>query len=163
MDKIKSLLLPLALVFAAIAIFETGVRYGSTNMRAYAIASELKLPLSIYVQGSASLNEAGKEQLAFLIDGNIAAGAVHREVWYLSKRAKAALDSTLAYALSVRGEDTLKRFSDPDENTRKMLGGESEKVLSALASAKLELVDNAPSVAEKDAANESAQTISTTP
>ena len=55
MEKVKALLLPLALVFAAIAVFETGVRYGSTNMRAYAIASELQLPLSIYVQSNLSL------------------------------------------------------------------------------------------------------------
>ena len=35
MDKIKNLLLPLALIFGAIAVFETGARYGATNMRAH--------------------------------------------------------------------------------------------------------------------------------
>ena len=42
MEKIKSLLLPLALVFSAIAVFDPGARYGATNMQAFAIASELQ-------------------------------------------------------------------------------------------------------------------------
>lgn len=37
MDKIKNLLLPLALVFAAIAVFECGARYAVV----YSISSEL--------------------------------------------------------------------------------------------------------------------------
>ena len=41
MNKLRTLLLPLALVFGAIAIFETGARYGATNMRAYAISQQL--------------------------------------------------------------------------------------------------------------------------
>jgi hypothetical protein len=51
MVKLKNLLLPLALFFGAIAVFETGARYGASNMRAHAIASELQLPLSIYISG----------------------------------------------------------------------------------------------------------------
>lgn len=151
MDKLKALLLPLALVFAAIAVFETGVRYGSTNMRAYAIASELQLPLSIYVQGHSTMNEANKEQLALLIDGNIAAGAVHREIWFLDKQAKAALNQVLGYAFSVRGGATIERFENPDANARKLMGAEPAKVVSALKTAKLELLDNAASVAEQEA------------
>jgi hypothetical protein len=53
MEKIKSLLLPLALIFSAIAVFEFGARYGATNMQAYAIASELQFPLNIYAQNEA--------------------------------------------------------------------------------------------------------------
>lgn len=149
MDKVKALLLPLALVFAALAVFETGVRYGSTSMRAYAIASELQLPLSIYVQGHSTMNDASKEQIAFLIDGNIAAGCSHREIWFLNKQAKAALDKTLAYALSVRGDATIDRFENADEAARKLMGPEPAKVINALKAAKLELVDQAPSVAEQ--------------
>ena len=60
MEKIKSLLLPLALVFGAIAVFEFGARYGATNMRAYAIASELQFPLRIYAQAQSNM-DAGSE------------------------------------------------------------------------------------------------------
>ena len=61
MEKIKSLLLPLALIFSAIAVFEFGARYGATNMQAYAIAGELQFPLNIYAQNEADMDNRSKE------------------------------------------------------------------------------------------------------
>jgi hypothetical protein len=112
MDKIKALLLPLALIFAAIAVFETGARYGATNMRAYGIASELQLPLNIYVSGQSAMNEQARAQWATIIDNGIAAGALHRQLWYLNKDAKAHLDQMLEFALSVRGNATIEQFEE---------------------------------------------------
>jgi hypothetical protein len=159
MDKLKSLLLPLALVFAAIAVFETGARYGATNMRAYAIASELQLPLTIYVQGQASMNEVAKENLAILIDNGIAAGSMHRTVWYLSKDAKAALDKVLAYAFTLRGDGVEARLIsvEASENLPEVNKERLAEVRTAVHDAKIELVDNAPSVAEQEAAAEAAK------
>lgn len=156
MEKIKSLLLPLALVFAAIAVFECGARYGATNMRAYAIASELQFPLRIYAQAQSTMDEASKENFAALIDNGIAAGAMHRQVWYLDKEAEAALEKVLAYALSLRGDAVAERFSTmeasedlPETNKAKL-----SEIRQAVVEAKTELVDNAPSVEEDGATAE---------
>ena len=111
MEKIKSLLLPLALVFSAIAVFEFGARYGATNMQAYAIASELQFPLSIYTQSEANMDKGSKEYFSMMIDKGIAAGAMHRKIWHLSRDAQAALDSLLGYALKVRGDAVTKRYA----------------------------------------------------
>lgn len=154
MEKIRSLLLPIALVFAAIAVFEFGARYGATNMRAYAIASELQFPLSIYVQAQSNLDTATEEAFSMPIDNAIAAGVMHRQLWYLDKEAKVALDKVLAYAFSVRGDAVEERFasmkaseSNPSFNQNKI-----EEIRAAIAEAKVELVDNAPSVADQEAA-----------
>lgn len=154
MDKIRSLLLPLALVFAAIAVFEFGARYGAGNMRAYAIASELQFPLRIYVQGESTMDEDSSEAFALLIDNGIAAGAMHRQVWYLDKEARTALEKVLAYALSVRGDAVAERFANmeareamPALNKEKL-----SKIRQAVIEAKTELVDSAPGVEEKEAA-----------
>lgn len=146
MDKLKNLLLPLALVFGAIAIFETGARYGATNMRAHAIASELQLPLGIYISGNATMDEQAKAQWTSIIDNGIAAGAIHRQLWYLNKDAKAQLDKVLTFALSVRGDDTAKRF-EQIANSDTPSGINQTKlneILSAVDTAKVELIDNAP-------------------
>lgn len=158
MDKLKALLLPLALIFAAIAVFETGARYGATNMRAYAIASELKVPLSFLAQGHASMDENSKQNLAMIIDHVIATGAMHRKIWYLNKDAKAALDKVLTYALSVRGDGTEKRF-EMLESAEDIADFNREKIAEirqAVHEAKVELVDNAPSVAEQETAEQAA-------
>ena len=110
MDKLKNLLLLLALVFGAIAIFESGARYGASNMRAHAIASELQLPLGIYISGNLAWMSRRKRQWTAIIDNGIAAGAIHRQLWYLNADAKAQLDKVLAVALSVRGDGTSKRY-----------------------------------------------------
>ncbi len=154
MEKIKSLLLPLALVFAAIAVFEFGARYGATNMRAYAIASELQFPLRIYVQAQSSMDEASQETFSMLIDNGIAAGAMHRKIWYLDNEAQAALDKVLAYALSVRGDAVAKRFEsmEASEELPQLNKAKLSEIRAAVVAAKIELIDNAPSVEEKEAA-----------
>ena len=147
MEKIKALLLPLALVFGAIAVFETGARYGATNMRAHAIASELQLPLGIYISGSSTMNEPTKAQWTAIIDNGIAAGAMHRQIWYLNKEAKAQLDKVLTFALSVRGDGTAKHFEQIANSEEKPSGLNDMKlneIRSAINSAKVELIDNAP-------------------
>jgi hypothetical protein len=155
MEKLKALLLPLALVFGAIAVFETGARYGATNMRAHAIASELQLPLGIYVQGQSKMDEQSLGQWTMIIDNGIAAGAIHRTVWYLNKEAKAALDKALSYALSVRGDETEKRFELIANSDEPHGFGQArlEEIRTAVREAKLELVDNAPSLEETEAAS----------
>lgn len=155
MEKIKSLLLPLALVFAAISIFEFGARYGATNMRAHAIASELQFPLSIYAQAEANMDPASKETFSQLIDNGIAAGAIHRQIWYLDKEARAALDKVLTYALNIRGDAVNARFKAIDDSTNQSTDGTSRlsKICDALSDAKTDLIDNAPK-AEAPASDE---------
>lgn len=145
MEKIKSLLLPLALVFSAIAVFEFGARYGATNMRAYAIASELQFPLTIYTQAKDSMNDESRDYFTMIIDQRIVAGAIHRQIWYLSRDAKDSLDNLLSYALKVRGDAVSKRFASmeaskemPELNETKLA-----EIREALTQAKSDLVDNA--------------------
>ena len=146
MEKIKSLLLPLALVFAAIAVFEFGARYGATNMQAYAIASELQFPLNIYAQNEADMDNSSKEYFAMMIDKGIAAGAVHRQIWHLDRVAKAALESLLSYALKVRGDAVTKRFAsmEASEDIPALNQAKLAEIRKALAEAKSDLIDNAP-------------------
>jgi hypothetical protein len=153
MEKIKSLLLPLALVFAAIAVFEFGARYGATNMRAYAIASELQFPLSIYVQAEANMDKSSKENFAMIIDNGIIAGAMHRQIWYLNRDAQAALDSLLRTALKVRGDAVAERFTSAEASEDITAINETKlaEVRAALAKAIVDLIDNAPKVVEQEA------------
>jgi len=153
MDKIKSLLLPLALVFAAVAVFGFGARYGATNMRAYAIASELQFPLNIYVRAQSTMDATSEENFAAFIDTRIATGAVHRQIWYLNKEARAALEKVLAYALSVRGDAVAERFRtmEASEGVPGMDKAKLSEIREAVLEAKTELVDNAPSVEDKEA------------
>ena len=153
MEKIKSLLLPLALVFAAIAVFEFGARYGATNMRAYAIASELQFPLNIYEQNEANMDNVSKEYISMMIDKGIADGAMHRKIWHLSRDAQAALDSLLSYALKVRGEAVIERFAslEASEDIPALRETKLAEIREALSEAKVDLIDNAPKVAEQEA------------
>ncbi len=152
MEKLKGLLLPLALVFGAIAVFETGARYGADNFRAQAIAIEMRSPLNVYVASQSKMDPAFKAQLEMSIDRQIASGAVHRKVWYLSKESKQILNKTLAYALSVRGDATLARFEATNAKESKIPQVELDRIIAALKEAKTELIDNAPSVADNEAA-----------
>ena len=152
MEKIKSLLLPLALVFSAIAVFEFGARYGATNMRAYAIASELQFPLTIYTQAKDSMNDESRDYFTMIIDQRIVAGAIHRQIWYLSRDAKDSLDNLLSYALKVRGDAVSKRFTSmeaskemPELNETKLA-----EIREALTQAKSDLVDNAQKPTEQE-------------
>ena len=152
MEKIKPLLLPLALTFSAIAVFEFGARYGATNMQAYAIASELQLPLSIYTKSEANMDNASKEYFAMMIDKGIAAGAMHRKIWHLSRDAQASLDSLLSYALKVRGDAVIKRFvsMEASEDIAALNQTKLAEIREALAEARVDLIDNAPKVAEQE-------------
>ena len=153
MEKIKSLLLPLALVFSAIAIFEFGVRYGATNMQAYAIASELQFPLSIYTQSEANMDNSSKDYFLMMIDKGIAAGAIHRKIWHLSRDAQAALDNLLSYALKVRGDGVTERFASmkASEEIPALHETKLAEIREALIEAKVDLIDNAPEVEELEA------------
>ncbi len=156
MDKIKNLLLPLALIFGAIAVFETGARYGATNMRAHAIASELQLPLGIYISGQSTMDEKNAAQWTMIIDNGIAAGAIHRQIWYLNEAAKAQLDKVLAFALTVRGDGTINYFETIANSEQPKIGdAKLHEIRSAIHSAKVELIDNAP----KPQAAEPAETV----
>ena len=153
MEKIKSLLLPLALVFSAIAVFEFGARYGATNMQAFAIASELQFPLNIYTQNEANMDNGSKDYFAMMIDKGIAAGAVHRQIWHLDRDAKAALDSLLSYALRLRGDAVTERFAsmEASEDIPALNQAKLAEIRKALAEARVDLIDNAPTVAEQEA------------
>lgn len=154
MDKIRSLLLPIALVFAAIAVFEFGARYGATNMRAHAIASELQFPLRIYEQAGSNMDDGSRATFTMLIDNGIAAGAMHRQIWYLDGKASAALDQVLAYALSLRGDAVVERFAslEAGDAIPGLNKGKLKQIQEAVNEAKVDLIDNAPSVGEKEAA-----------
>ena len=153
MEKIKALLLPLALVFSAIAVFEFGARYGATNMQAYAIASELQFPLNVFAQNEANMDNSSKEYFAMMIDKGIAAGAMHRKIWHLSRDAQAALDSILSYALNVRGDAVTERFAsiEANEDIPALRETKLAKIREALYEAKADLSENAPKVAEQEA------------
>ncbi len=158
MKALKSLLLPLAVLLAGVVVFEFGARYGAANVRAFGIAGELAFPVNLYVQGSDSFNAEQLENMAFLIDYRIAAGAIHRQTWYLSTKAKEALDKVLAYALAVRGDAAIQRFQPSEEELAKMREDHNEgsyngavtrmaELRDAVARAKKVLVDDAPAPA----------------
>ncbi len=161
MDKIKGLLLPLALVFAAIAVFEFGAQYGAKNVRMVAIAGQLQSNLNFYTQNSHLFNEESNGHLEAIIDNLIATAAIERQAWFfkLKDQPKATVDKVLAYALSVRGSATLERFNALEASSEP--GGIDNarlaEIRTALTDAKVELIDNAPSVAEKEATEQAAE------
>ena len=152
MEKIKSLLLPLALVFSAIAVFEFGARYGATNMQAFAIASELQFPLNIFAENKANMDNSSKEYFTMMIDKGIAAGAVHRQIWHLDRDAQAVRDSLLSYALKVRGDAVTERFAsmEASEDIPALNQAKLVEIREALAEARVDLIDKAPKVAEQE-------------
>jgi hypothetical protein len=144
MAQFRSLLLPLALVFAAIAVFEFGARYGGTNMRAIAIAEQTQLSMEIFSQAHTMMSEEAKASYLMLIDRNIAAGALHRNIWHLSGDAQEPLDRALAKALSIRRNDVEKRFAEMEkkEDISPTERQNLTKIQEALRVAKQELVDS---------------------
>ncbi|MEM7790890.1 MAG: hypothetical protein AAF546_05790 [Verrucomicrobiota bacterium] len=152
MDKLRALLLPLALVFGAIAVFEFGARYGAANMRAFAIAGELQLPLNLYSQGQANMDPQSKDAFALMIDNGIAAGVLQRELWYISKNAKSALDKVIAYGFSIRGDAIVERFRSA-ESSEDLASGDKARmaqILAALEKAKDDLVDQSTETEKQD-------------
>ena len=142
MDKIRSLLLPLALVFASIAVFEFGARYGATNMRAIAIAEQTQLSMEIFSQAHTAMSKEAQASYIMLIDRNIAAGALHRNIWHLSGDAQTPLDQVLAKAFSIRGNDVEKRFAEM----------EKQEGISALEKQHLVKIQNALRIAKEELA-----------
>ena len=122
-------------------------------MRAYAIASELQFPLSIYVQAEANMDKSSKENFAMIIDNGVIAGAMHRQIWYLNRDAQAALDSLLRTALKVRGDAVAERFTSAEASEDITAINETKlaEIRAALAKAIVDLIDNAPKAVEQEA------------
>ena len=148
MNKFKSLLLPLALVFAALAIFEFGARYGASNTRALALAGQLQSYINMYVQALPHMDEKSESNLSAVIDNHIATAALERNAWYLKFRQepKATLDKVLATALSVRGQNVLSHLNrvEASEEGPKLDAERVAEVRQAVQDAKAELITNAP-------------------
>jgi hypothetical protein len=149
MQKFRALLLPLAIVFGAIAVFETGTRYGMTNMRAYAIAEQLHSLTQIRI--TIQNEEQGTAQLPVVpiaqIDNLIASGSMLREIWHLEKNAKQVLENTLSFVMRARGaENIIQRFeaARDSEGTTAANQTQFNEIIAAIQLARTELIDNAP-------------------
>lgn len=142
MAQLRPLLLPLALVFAAIAVFEFGTRYGATNARALAIAEQTQASMDIFSQVHASMNQDDQAKCIQWIDRNIAMGVTHRNIWHLSRQAQETLDRTLAKALSLRGKDVVNRYAEMEkiEGLNSIEKQNLLKIQEALKIAKADLV-----------------------
>lgn len=144
MKKLKNLLLPLAIVFAAIAIFELGTRYGASNVRAIALSGQLQTYLNYYVQLRGNADEASKVGLEKIIDNQIATAVLQRGAWFLrfKEEPRASLERALAYGLSVRGDDVLAHMSsDPNETDKTQIPPENfSEIKRLVAKAREELV-----------------------
>ena len=153
MEKIKSLLLPLALIFSAIAVFEFGARYGATNMQAYAIASELQFPLNIYAHNEADMDNSFKEYFAMMIDKGIKLPAPCTAKFGISTEMPKPHSIAYSYALKVRGDAVIERFAsmETSEDIPALNQAKLAEIREALAEAGVDLIDNAPKVAEQEA------------
>ncbi|MEC7487130.1 MAG: hypothetical protein VYE55_02380 [Verrucomicrobiota bacterium] len=169
MNKLKALLLPIAIVFGAIAIFETGARYGATNMRAYAISQQLHSLTQIRISIQNEKNENTQVPVVPIdqIDNLIASGSMLREIWHLSTNAKETLNNTLAFVLQARGcENVINRLKQAreSEGTNDDDQKQFDTIIAAIQLAQIELIDKAENiketvddVSENDSFKESAQ------
>ena len=169
MNKLKALLLPIAIVFGAIAIFETGARYGATNMRAYAISQQLHSLTQIRISIQNEKNENTQVPVVPIdqIDNLIASGSMLREIWHLSTNAKETLNNTLAFVLQARGcENVINRLKQAreSEGTNDDDQKQFDAIIAAIQLAQIELIDKAENiketvddVSENDSFEESAQ------
>ncbi|MEC8405302.1 MAG: hypothetical protein VXX82_07665 [Verrucomicrobiota bacterium] len=169
MNKLKALLLPIAIVFGAIAIFETGARYGATNMRAYAISQQLHSLTQIRISIQNEKNENTQVPVVPIdqIDNLIASGSMLREIWHLSTNAKETLNNTLAFVLQARGcENVINRLKQAreSEGTNDDDQKQFDAIIAAIQLAQIELIDKAiniketvDDVSENDSFKESAQ------
>ena len=121
-------------------------------MRAYAIASELQFPLTIYAQAEASMDKRSKEYFALRIDQSVATGAIHRQIWHLDRDAQATLDRVLSYALKVRGDAIAERFASmkASGDVPEFSGTKLKEIREALTEAKVDLIEKAPKAAEQE-------------
>jgi hypothetical protein len=149
MEKIKALLLPLALIFAAIAIFEFGVRYGASNTRAIALAGQLNNSVNLYRQVAEHADERSRANLEAVIDNHVVTAALERGAWYLRLRdePKASLDQALGKALFLRGDAVMARFetmtTSDEEGTPKLSSARLTEISTALERAQDELITTA--------------------
>lgn len=148
MAKLKGILLPLALVFAAIAIFEVGARYGAANTRAVALTGQLNNFTSLYKQVAPQADRRSLNNLEMVIDNHIVTAALQRGSWYLRLRAepKAQLDQALGSALLLRGDGVKARFAalrDSDEDSTQISDVQLARILTALDLARAELIKTA--------------------
>ncbi len=169
MNKLKALLLPIAIVFGAIAIFETGARYGATNMRAYAISQQLHSLTQIRISIQNEKNENTQVPVVPIdqIDNLIVSGSMLREIWHLSTNAKETLNNTLAFVLQARGcENVINRLKQAreSEGTNDDDQKQFDAIIAAIQLAQIELIDKAENiketvddVSENDSFKESAQ------
>lgn len=149
MDKIKALLLPLALVFAAIAVFELGARYGASNTRAIALTGQLNNFVNLHKQVGANADERSKANLEAVIDNHVVTAALERDAWYLrfKDEPKASLEKALAGALAIRGDAVIARFealqASTEEDAPKLSPSRFAEIRTALVSAQRDLLEAA--------------------
>lgn len=119
MYKIKALLAPLALIFAAIAIFEFGARYGASNTRAAALTGQMNNFLNLYEQVKVHGDDRSKTNLEAVIDNHIMTTVLVRDAWYLRLKdePKASLEEALTSALSIRGDAVNARLETIPDST----------------------------------------------
>lgn len=159
MDKIKSLLLPLALVFAGIAIFELGARYGASNTRAIALTGQLNNFVNLYKQVGGHADTQSKANLEAVIDNHIVTAALEREAWYLRFKTepKASLEKALAEALAIRGDAVITRFealqASNGKEATKLSPTRLAEIRTALVSAQSDLLEAAPQQGPETANN----------
>ena len=162
MDKVKALLLPLALVFAAIAIFEFGARYGASNTRAVALTGQLNNFVSLYRQVAANADDRSKANLEAVIDNHLVTAALERNAWYLrlKKEPKASLEKALSEALALRGDAVFARFetiqASSEEDAPKLNPARMDEIRRALQDAQDELLTAEISEPETVAGNTAA-------
>jgi len=150
------------MIFASLALFGFGARYGATNMRAQAVAeqiftfSQLRISLHSEEHGSAHMPVISAAQYDMLI----ARGALLRQLWYLGflSDADQVLNQALTMALNARGADNvIKTFRDAKGDPEKAGGFSAsmlDEIIFALNEAKTELIDNAPEADESPVVEE---------
>ncbi|MFO8027306.1 MAG: hypothetical protein R6U56_06560 [Opitutales bacterium] len=151
MEKIKALLLPLALIFAAIFTFDLGARYGASNTRAVALTGQLNNYLNLYNQVGAQADARSKANLEAAIDNFVVTGALERDAWYLrfKDEPKASLEAALTKALSLRGDAVGQRFealhdAEGGEGAQKLSDRRLAEIRTALERAQIDLLEAAP-------------------
>lgn len=149
MEKIKALLLPLALVFAAIAIFEVGARYGASNTRALALTGQLNNYVHLYQQVRARADAPSLANLEEVIDHHAMTAALERGAWYLrfKDEPKASLEKALTEALQLRGDALMARFeamsAANEDGSQKISPPRLAEIRTALERAQADLITTA--------------------
>jgi hypothetical protein len=149
MHKFKGILLPLALVFAAIAIFETGARYGAANTRAVALTGQLSNYVALYRQVAQQADQRSLANLELVIDNHIVTAALQRGAWYLRLRDEPVgqLNQALGSALLLRGDAVKQRFAAMHadaESAAQISDAQLAQIMTALDMARADLIKTTP-------------------